>query len=290
MSVTLGVFEEQFEIVISQAASEEYWQRELRKAGLAALGGFRFKRPRPLPEWKPVPSERRSVPMAPFAEQQLRRNRLGESIGRVWGEARPFGARRVKLRSPSFLISEKRQLLELGYDREIILTCERPATISGPDGEYLAHGDRRRHQCADMDSDNQQHASSSASAFPAIPVPHAPYRATGQEAFERRLKDYEAKQAVSRIQDAATQWAVYEVLVKGRLPGEVVAERETVDLETVYSYAKRARRKFRGAKPKKPVIPREPIAFKVLVVDGEEHTVSVYPPATRKGRFARRTR
>jgi hypothetical protein len=290
MSATLGVFEDQFESAVSQAASDEHWKNELRKAGLTALGGFRFKRPRPLPEWKPVPAQRPSRAMAPFAEQQLRRERLGESIGRVWGEARPLSARRVRLKSRSFTLKEKRQLLELGYNRDIILDCERPATPEGPDGAYLAHGDRRRHQCAGMDSDNQQHPSSSASAFPAIPVPHAPYRSTGQEAFERRLKDHEAKQAISRISDAATQWAVYEVLVKGRLPGDVVAERESVDLETVYSYAKRARRKYRGPKPKKSVVARDPIAFKILVIDGQEHTVSVYPPATRKGRFARRTR
>jgi hypothetical protein len=117
----------------------------------------------------------------------------------------------VRLKTKSFKLSEKRALLELGYERYIILDCERPAIVEGPDGAYLHQSDRRTHSCPDMDSE-QDHQATSASGFSSILVPHAPYRSTGQAALERRLTEHEAKLALEqmRIPSAAMQGAVYQ--------------------------------------------------------------------------------
>jgi hypothetical protein len=289
---TTELTEEQLDLAVSEYASLEFWNQALAREGLSLIGGFIWRKPRKLPPMKRKPPERPSKPMKFFAEQQLRRERLGESIGPVWGEARPFGARRVRLKSKGFKLSEKRDLLRLGYDRYIL--CEQPPTIEGPDGDYLVQGDRRKHACADMDSDNQQHPATSGSVFPSIPVPRAPYRATGQEAFERRLSEHEAKLGLEqmRIPTAAMQRAVWECAVLGRRPSDVIEGRELeLNLETLKSHSYRLRRSVRGPNPvKSRLTPREPIAFKVLVIDGKEHTVSVYPPVKRNTRFARRSR
>ena len=195
---TTELSELQLDLGVVDYTSREYWNQLLAKEGLPQIGGFIFRPGRKLPPFKPRKPERSSKPMEPLAEEQLRRERLGESIGPVWGEARPFAARRVRLKSKGFKLSEKRTLLELGYERYIILDSERPAIVEGPDGAYLHQTDRRKHSCPDMDSD-QDHPSTSASGFAAIPVPHAPYRSTGQEAFERRLSDHEAKLGLEQM-------------------------------------------------------------------------------------------
>jgi len=316
--ITTELTELQLDLAVSDYTSQEYWNAELARLGSPLLGGFIFKRPRKLPPfegWNP-PNDTPGKPDTPAELEQLRRERRGESIGPVTGEARPFGARRVRLKTDGFKLSEKRALLALGYEPYIILDCARPATVEGPDGAYLIQSDRGRKLCA-SGSDDPTHAASSRSVFPYIPVPHAPYRSTGEEAFERRLKDHEAKLALEemRIPSAAMQWAVTECAVKGRRPSDVIEGKPELNLNTLKSHSQRVRR--RAGKLQPPVrhtyIPREPIAIKTVettistplpVTDysvgwwKQPHTqvqqvvypCKVYPPVKRQTRFARKGR
>jgi hypothetical protein len=90
-AVTTEVSEELFCYLVNEEAIRQYWEEELVKAGLSLRsdipgkgvneGKFAFVRPRRLPPWKPKPRPmpRPSRPMAPSAEQELRRGRLDKS-------------------------------------------------------------------------------------------------------------------------------------------------------------------------------------------------------------------
>jgi hypothetical protein len=92
-----------------------------------------------------------------------------------------------------------------------------------------------------------------------------------------------------RVSSVELQWALMEICVKGRRPKDVAKERgDSLDPKELYVQAKRIRSRSRGPKPKGDVkTPRVPIAVKTVVIDGVEHLVSVYPPVTRRTRFAR---
>lgn len=93
----------------------------------------------------------------------------------------------------------------------------------------------------------------------------------------------------TRISSAEIQWALMEICVKGRRPSDAAAERDGLDPKKLYVQAKRIRLRFRDLKPKQvKTTPHVPIAVKTVVIDGVEHLVNVYPPVTRRTRFARR--
>jgi hypothetical protein len=299
-AVTTQVSEECLRHLVNEEALRQYWEEELTKAGLSLTsdavlnpdgsitsrgvneGKFPLERPRRLPPWKPKPKTepRPSRPMAPSAEQELRRDRLGETIGIVAGEPRPFGARSVKSKSPGLSQTERKSLLEKMYPPYLVIPALAPPTAEGKDGAYLVQDDRCRHascEGSDDQSENDVMPERTGGGFANIPAPHAIYRSTGQQAFERRLKEHEVNSALERmrVSSAEVQWALMEICVKGRRPSDVAAERDSLDPKKLYVQAKRLRLRFRSPKPKKVKTPRIPIAVKTVVINGAEHTVSV---------------
>jgi hypothetical protein len=311
-AVTTEAPEELLCQLVNEEAERQYWEEELTKAGLSLTsdksgvneGQFVLERPGrlpPPPRSSPRPTThkpRPSRPMDPSAEQELRRERRDESIGVVGGGPRPFGVRSVKLKSRSLSQSERKSLLAKGYDPYLVIPALAPPMCDGEDGAYLVQDDRRKASCggADDQAEDDDMQDGTGSRFANIPTPHAVYRLTGQANFERRLKEHEVRSVIerTRISSAEIQWALMEICVKGRRPSDVAAERDGLDPKKLYVQAKRIRLRFRGHEPK--VKPGErkmtyvPIAVKTVVIDGIEHLVNVYPPATRKTRFARRRR
>jgi hypothetical protein len=305
--------EEFFCHLVNEETIRQYWEEELIKAGLSLTSDafsnpdgsltsrgvneskFGLQRPR-LPPWKPRPKTepRPSRPMDPSAEQELRRDRLDKSIGIVAGEPRPFGARSVKSKSPGLSPSERKSLLEKMYPPYLVIPALAPPTAEGKDGAYLLQDDRCKHTSCEGSDDQAENdvmpERTGSSFFANILPPHAVYRSTGQKAFDRRLKEHEVNSAIERMRVSSSkiQWALMEICVKGRRPSDVAAERDSLDPKELSIQAKRIRSRFRGSKPKGDVkTPRVPIAAKMVVIDGVEHLVSVYPPVTRRTRFAR---
>lgn len=153
-AVILAVSDKLLCHLINEEAIRQYWEEELAKAGLSLRsdipgkgvneGKFAFVRPPRLTPWKPKPKPRPSRPMAPSAEQELRRDRLDKSIGIVAGEARPFGARSVKRESHGLSQSERKFLLEKMYPPYLLIPALAPPTAEGKDGAYLVQDDRRK--------------------------------------------------------------------------------------------------------------------------------------------------
>jgi hypothetical protein len=317
-AVTTEVLEELLCQLVNEEAERQYWEDELTKAGLSLTsdavcnrdrsltsrgvneGKFGWQRPRRLPPWKPKTTRkpRPSRAMDPFAEEKLRRERRDESIGIVSGDPRPFGARSVECKSRGLSERDRKSLIRKMYDPYLVIPALAPPMCEGEDGAYLIQDDRRKASCggADDQAEKDDMPDGTGSAFANIPTPHAVYRLTGQANFERRLKEYEVRSAIegTRISSAEVQWALMEICVKGRRPSDVAAERENLDPKKLYVQAKRIRLRVRGPEPKdvKPEgkTTHVPIAVKTVVIDGVEHIVNVYPPATRRAGFARRKR
>jgi hypothetical protein len=321
-AVTTELSEELLCSSVNEEAIRQYWEEELIKAGLSLTSDavlnpdgsitsrgvneskFRFQRPRRLPPGRSKPETKPRPmcmsPMDPSAEQELRRSRLDKSIGIAAGEPRPFGARSVELKSRGLSERECESLIEKMYDSYLVIPALAPPTAEGPNGAYLVQDDRRKHtSCGgsdDQDYNDAMPERTGSSFFSNILPAHAVYRSTGQQAFERRLKEHEVNSALERmrVSSAELQWALMEICVKGRRPSDVAEERESLDPKKLYVQAKRIRSRFRGPKlkegPKDAKPSRIPIATKTVVIDGVEHLVSVYPPVTRRTRFARKKR
>ena len=168
-AVTTEVSEDLLCHLVNEEAVRQYWEEELTKAGLSIRsdavlnpdgsltsrgvneGKFGFRRPRRLPPWKPKPKPRPSRPMKPSAEEELKRDRLDESIGIVAGEARPFGARAVKCKARGLSQSERKSLLEKMYPPYLVIPALAPPTCEGDDGAYLIQDDRRKASCGGAD-------------------------------------------------------------------------------------------------------------------------------------------
>jgi hypothetical protein len=191
--------------------------------------------------------------MYPSAEQELRRERRDESIGVVGGGPRPFGVRSVKLKSRGLSQSERKSLLAKGYDPYLVIPALAPPMCEGEDGAYFIQDDRRKASCggADDQAEDDDIQDGIGSRFANIPTPHAVYRLTGQENFERRLKEHEVRSAIerTRISSAEVQWALMEICVKGRRPSDVAKERESLDPKELYVQVKRIRIPRRRALP-----------------------------------------
>jgi hypothetical protein len=212
---------------------------------------------------------------------------------------KPFRKEKVPLsilRRKSLLERDRKSLLRLGYEPYLIVRGMEVPTLEGPYGSYLNQDDRRKHVCANMDSDGDEgvvgsdiHPAHSGSVFPCIPVAHAPYRETGEAAFARRIEEHRAKLALEemRIPSTAMAFAVMECVTKGRRPSDVIGEQELC-LNTLKSHVERVRTRVLGERPvnRRHYVARVPIAYKTIVIDGVEHTVKICPPKERNTRFA----